>query len=161
MKRVYFIIIIVFLHGYFQSLYAQRAEIDISVSPFSDAIMNQAAVISTDFAVRYKVSDAFAVGLGINPTFLKYTVGEIEINYLPVYLSFRYQIAENKYISPYFLLNLGGSFIQLEPDPEFQGRVAIGTDFIISQRCSLFVELGVSYITTRTLWSPFSFGIRL
>ena len=159
MKRVYFIIIIVFLHGYFQSLYAQRAEIDISVSPFSDAIMNQAAVISTDFAVRYKVSDAFAVGLGINPTFLKYTVGEIK--YLPVYLSFRYQIAENKYISPYFLLNLGGSFIQLEPDPEFQGRVAIGTDFIISQRCSLFVELGVSYITTRTLWSPFSFGIRL
>lgn len=136
----------------------KKIEVDMAIMPVSRTILNQAEVISADLAVRYKFSDSFSGGVCTSPTFIEYGYGET--NYLPFFLSLRYSFNSNKTISPYLLLNLGGSFIQLEPDVEFQGRVSIGADFKISQQCSLFFEAGISYITTRNLWSPISIGIR-
>lgn len=136
----------------------KKIEADIAIMPVTKTILNQAEVISADIAVRYKFSDRFSGGVCVSPTFIEYGYGET--NYLPFFLSLRYSFIGNKAISPYFLLNLGGSIIQLEPDAEFQGRVSVGADFNISQQCSLFFETGISYITTRNLWSPISIGIR-
>ena len=130
----------------------------MAIMPVSRTILNQAEVISADLAVRYKFSDSFSGGVCTSPTFIEYGYGET--NYLPFFLSLRYSFNSNKTISPYLLLNLGGSFIQLEPDAEFQGRVSIGADFKISQQCSLFLRLCLiaeHTVTTPPLnWKPYT-----
>jgi hypothetical protein len=139
----------------------KKIEVDLAVMPVTKAIINQADVISADIAIRYKLSDNFSAGVCASPTFIDYGYGYGETNYVPFFLSFRYNFMDNKTITPYLLLNLGGSFLQLEPDDEFQGKFSIGANLNISKRCSLFFETGIAYITTRDLWSPTSIGIRL
>jgi len=149
----------------------KKIEVDLAVMPVTKAILNhaeiisadiailnQADVISADIAIRYKLSDSFSAGVCASPTFIDYGYGET--NYIPFFLSFRYNFMDNKTITPYLLLNLGGSFLQLEPDAVFQGKFSIGANFNISKRCSLFFETGIAYLTTRDLWSPTSIGIR-
>ena len=96
----------------------KKIEVDVAVMPVTKAILNQADVISADIAIRYKLSDSFSAGLCASPTFIDYGYGET--NYIPFFLSFRYNFMDNKIITPYLLLNLGGSFLQLEPDAEFK-----------------------------------------
>ena len=141
-----------------QEVSSKKFEYDVAVSPRVESVLNQADVVSGNVAVRYVFSPHFSAGVGLAPTFIEYYVGET--NYVPLFLSFRYTITTGKSLSPYFLLNLGGSFLQLEPDGELQGRFAIGAGYHVSAGCSVFAEVGMSYITERTLWTPLSVGIR-
>ena len=43
----------------------------------------------------------------------------------------RYVVTDSLPLSPYILLNVGGSFLQLEPDPELQARVAVGASYSV------------------------------
>ena len=134
----------------------KKIETDVSISPRVSFILYHAEAISSDITVRYKFSDSFSAGLGLTPTCLDYTFDEIY--YIPLCISLRYSLLTDKQVSPYFLLNAGGSFIQLT-DPAFQGRFALGADINISDNISLFSEIGIAYFEG-TLWSPFSLGIR-
>lgn len=136
----------------------KRIELDVSISPRVNTILNQGEVITADLAVRYKWFSHLSVGLGVNPTFIEHGIDEIV--YAPLHLSLRYDMGTNERLSPYLLLNAGGSFVQLDVDPEFQGRFAVGACYNVSERCALFSEVGISYITTGTLWSPLAFGVR-
>lgn len=163
MKPNYVILFFALLLGSMSSSVAQdlqshkKIETDVSLSPRVGTILYHAEVISADITVRYKFSDNFSAGLGLNPTCLDYSYDAI--CYVPVCISLRYGLLTGKQVSPYFLLNVGGSFIQLEPDPAFQGRFAIGADINVSDNISLFSEIGIAYFE-RTLWSPFTLGIR-
>lgn len=70
----------------------KKIEMDLAVMPVTKAILNQADVISADIAIRYKLSDSFSAGVCASPTFIDYGYGET--NYIPFFLSFRYNFGQ-------------------------------------------------------------------
>lgn len=137
---------------------SDKIEMDVSISPRVNAIVEQADIISADYTVRYKFSDRLSAGVGISPTFMEFS--DWVIGFMPFHLSVRYIMDAGQKVSPYLLLDVGGSFLQLEPDPVFLGRFAIGAEYRLSNRCSFFSEVGIAGMTTYSLWAPLSIGFR-
>ena len=115
-------------------------------------------VLSADVAVRYNFTPQFSAGLGIAPTYFDLT--NDEFFYAPLHLSLRYSMSGDKKVSPYLVLDAGGSFLQVEPDPVFQARLAMGIDIKLDETNSLFAELSLEYFFEDILWMPLSVGLR-
>ena len=140
------------------ALVCDMLEWDVSVSPRMNTSLIQSNVISADVAARYKFSEHFAIGLDVAPTVFDFS--DDLIVFAPVSVSMRYVVTDSLPLSPYILLNVGGSFLQIEPDPELQARVAVGASYSVGGRCALFGEVGVVCSNMGILWTPLSCGIR-
>lgn len=151
-----------------QETRTKKFEFDVSLSPYAtrvwpkDAGKERDRALTADLAVRYVFNAHFSAGLGLMPTFLDYA-GDDDFSYIPLCFSFRYDAASGQMISPYFLLNVGGSFLQ-SFDPVFQVRFALGADVRISDKYSIFAEFGYDGIPLEggywMVWTPLSVGIR-
>lgn len=149
-----------------QETRTKKFEFDVSLSPYATRMWPRKTgkeryrVLTADLAVRYVFNAHFSAGLGLMPTFID-LAGEDDFYYVPFCFSFRYDAASGQMISPYFLLNVGGSFLQ-SFDPVFQVRFALGADVQISDKYSIFAEFGYAGIDVGPwkVWAPLLVGIR-
>ena len=162
-KTLCVLIALLFMGG-FTNLSAQEStqkskkfEWEASIS--QTAKFNLFDVLACDIAVRYKFSDHFSAGIAAVPSTLIMTDSPFNgIFYLPTMASLRYDFATQKTLSPYFILDAGGSFIG--GFEGFQGRFGIGLDINAFDNCSLFTELGITTLAFESAWIPISAGIR-
>lgn len=163
MKVIRFTIVIaVLLFGFTdvsaQSRQEKKWETDVSMSPMVSTQLTDGKVVSAYGAIRYSFTPHFSMGLGIVPTY--FDLNTDELFYVPFQLSLRYSLTDDKKVSPYLVLDAGGSFLQVEPDPIFQARMAMGIDINLSEINSLFAELSLMYFSEDILWMPLSVGFR-
>ncbi len=164
MKQRFVIALIALIVGNSHFLHAQetgksdKIEMELSISPRVNSIVVSADIIMADYTVRYKFSDRLSAGVGFSPTFMDFSDGIT--GFMPFHLSVRYILDAGQKVSPYLLMDVGGSFLQLEPDPAFLGRFAIGAEYRLSNRCSIFSEVGIAGMTTFSLWTPLTVGFR-
>lgn len=158
MKKVFLaIIMLLTLVGSIdaQNVQNKKVEVDLSISPavpcMGFAGMN---IQSADLAVRYLFGSHFSAGIGVTPTFFD----GIDF-YAPLEVSFRYNIVPDSKLSPYMLLNVAASFIQMS-DYCYQARFAMGVNYQLDPRCSLFAEVGMAAEIDGLWWAPMSFGLR-
>lgn len=138
-----------------QSVRNKKVEVDLSISPAVPCMGHPGMNIqSADLAVRYLFGPHFSAGIGITPTFFD----GIDF-YAPLELSLRYNIIPDSKLSPYILLNAAVSFIQMS-DYCYQARFALGVNYQLDPRCSLFAEVGMSAEIDGLWWTPMSFGLR-
>ncbi len=165
MKVIRFTIVIaVLLFGFTdvsaQSRQEKKWETDVSMSPMVSVstLLTDGKVVSAYGAIRYSFTPHFSMGLGIAPTYFDLITDELF--YVPFQLSLRYSLTDDKKVSSYLVLDAGGSFLQVEPDPIFQARMAMGIDINLSEINSLFAELSLMYISEYIFWMPLSVGFR-
>lgn len=154
-----FLLCMIVLMGMVGSVDAQsvqkKVEVDLSISPAVPCIGYPGTnVQSAELAVRYLFGPHFSAGLGIVPTFF-----DLPINYAPLELSFRYNMMPESKLSPYMLLDFAASFFQLS-DYTYRARFALGVNYQLAPRCSLFAEVGMAAETDAIWWAPVSFGFR-
>ena len=126
-----------------QNVQGKKWNVDISLSPSLNAQSVAGRVFSADVAVRYNFSPRFSAGIGIAPTYFNLIVDELF--YAPIHLTCRYNVGLGEKMTPYVVLDAGGSFLQVEPDPTFQARLALGIDVPLGGQVSAFGEVGVAY----------------
>jgi hypothetical protein len=139
--------------------HSKKKKFEWEASISQTAKFNFFDVLACDIAVRYKFSDHFSAGIAAVPSTLIMTDSPFNgIFYLPTMASLRYDFATQKTLSPYFILDAGGSFIG--GFEGFQGRFGIGLDINAFDNCSLFTELGITTLAFELVWIPISAGIR-
>lgn len=138
-----------------QSVQNKKVEVDLSISPAVPCMgFSGMNIQSADLAVRYLFGPHFSAGIGVTPTFFD----GIDF-YAPLELSFRYNMMPDSKLSPYMLLNVAASFIQMS-DYCYQARFAMGVNYQLDPRCSLFAEVGMAAEIDGLWWAPMSFGLR-
>lgn len=139
--------------------FLNKLELDISVSPKTIVASKSFNISSSDLALRYMYTDNLSIGFGATLTNICFSDFAAD-SYVPFYLSLRYSLIPENKVSPYFLLNLGGSAFQLN-DIQYQCRIATGIDFsLVENYSSMFLEIGLGYMSDINFWTPISLGIR-
>lgn len=139
--------------------FLNKLELDISVSPKTIVASKSFNISSSDLALRYMYTDNLSIGFGATLTNICFSDFSAD-SYVPFYLSLRYSLIPENKVSPYFLLNLGGSAFQLN-DIQYQCRIATGIDFsLVENYSSMFLEIGLGYMSDINFWTPISLGIR-
>lgn len=138
-------------------------ETDVSISPYAKSICYDINALSADVAVRYCFSKHFSAGLGIAPSMFcfNYSSGDKNvIDYVPFYVSLRYEFGEGEKFSPYVIGNVGMSFVQLA-DIAYQPRLGLGVSTWITPKTRMFAELSLAFFDDiYTLYAPLSVGFR-
>lgn len=138
-------------------------ETDVSISPYAKTVLYEGGALSADVAVRFCFSKHFSAGLGVAPSmfYFDYPSGSFDlIDYVPFYVSLRYEFGEGQKFSPYVIGNIGMSFVQLA-DIAYQPRLGLGVSTWITPKTRVFAELSLSFFDDiHTLYAPLSVGFR-
>lgn len=138
-------------------------ETDVSISPYAKSVCYDINALSADVAVRYCFSKHFSAGLGIAPSMFcfNYSSGDKNIiDYVPFYVSLRYEFGQGEKFSPYVIGNVGMSFVQLA-DIAYQPRLGLGVSTWIIPKTRVFAELSLAFFDDiYTLYAPLSVGFR-
>lgn len=138
-------------------------ETDVSISPYAKSVCYDINALSADVAVRYCFSKHFSAGLGIAPSMFcfNYSSGDKNIiDYVPFYVSLRYEFGQGEKFSPYVIGNVGMSFVQLA-DIAYQPRLGLGVSTWITSKTRVFAELSLAFFDDiYTLYAPLSVGFR-
>ena len=124
--------------------------------------------MSINVANRYAFSERAMLGVQISPTFFTYYSDKAEDFYvkdndvfIPVMVSFRYEILPQGKMSPYFVVNAGGGLLFSDAERmEWLWDAYVGFDFFRKKQFSLFVEFGMSY-SMLGIYTPVKVGFRL
>ena len=142
-----------------------RWEYDVAFSPRTEGPMDVAT--SFDLSVRYRMSDHFALGVSLTPTYTPVvdeengrdpTYGFVGF---PLSLSMRYESLPGQRLSPYLRLNAGAGLPALAED-YYMVRYALGVDYRLTECVSLFAEAGLMYLQAGggNLMTPVYVGVR-
>lgn len=138
-------------------------EVDVSISPYAKTVCYDDRVFSADVAVRYCFSKHFSAGLGVAPSLICFntsSAGNRITDYIPFYVSLRYEFGEGQKFSPYVIGNVGMSFVQL-PDYAYQPRLGLGVSTWITPKVRMFAELSMAFFDDiYMLYTPLSVGFR-
>lgn len=146
----------------------KNMEYEYSVSTKTTMFQDSIGAMSVNIANRYVFTERFSLGVQISPTFFTYYSDKSDELYtkdndlfLPVLISFRYDILPKGKISPYFTANFGTGILFSEADRwVLHGGAYVGLDFFRSELVSLFVEFGLDY-GVLGVYTPFKIGFRL
>lgn len=145
-----------------------RMEYEYSVSTKTTIFRDSVGAMSINIANRYAFSERAMLGVQVSPVFFSYYSDKAEDFYvkdndvfLPVMVSFRYDILPRGKMSPYFVVNAGGGLFFSDAERiEWTGGAYVGFDFFRTRIIGLFVELGVEYGRIG-LYTPLKVGFRL
>lgn len=140
-----------------------RVEVDVSISPSAKSVCFDINALSADVAVRYCFSNRFSAGLGVAPSMFCFNYSDGSkgiIDYVPFYVSLRYEFGQGEKFSPYVIGNVGMSFVQLA-DIAYQPRLGLGVSTWITPKTRMFAELSLAFFDDiYTLYAPLSVGFR-
>lgn len=145
-----------------------RMEYEYSVSTKTTMFRDSIGAMSVNIANRYVFTERFSLGVQISPTFFTYYSDKPNEYYtkdndlfLPIMLSFRYDIVPKGKMSPYFSVNFGTGILFSEADKwVLHGGAYVGLDFFRRDLFSLFVEFGLDY-GVLGVYTPLKIGFRL
>ena len=145
-----------------------RVEYEYSISTKTTMFRDSIGSMSVNIANRYMITDKFSLGVQVSPTFFTYYSDKPDELYtkdndvfIPVMLSFRYDIIPSGSMSPYFTGNFGtGILFSNSDDWVLHGGVYVGLDFFKKETFSLFVEFGMD-CGVLGVYTPFKIGFRL
>ena len=145
-----------------------RMEYEYSISTKTTMFQDSVGAMSVNIANRYVLTERFSLGVQVSPTFFTYYSDKPEELYtkdndlfLPILLSFRYDIIPHGKMSPYFTANFGTGILFSEADKwVLHGGAYVGLDFFRRDLFSLFVEFGLAY-GVLGVYTPLKIGFRL
>ena len=152
-----------------ESTKQKTEEYEFSISPKTTIVYDQIEVISLSAAARYCFTDKLMLGLQLSPAFYSYLEQTSETSYtyrsdgfMPLSLSFRYNMMPYEKISPYVSTNAGAGIMFTQKGMAFglHAGLYFGLDLIQRENFDFFVELGAEYSILGAL-TPLRIGFRL
>lgn len=146
----------------------KNMEYEYSISTKTTMFQDSVGVMAVNIGNRYVFTERFSLGVQITPTFFTYYSDKPDEFYtkdndlfLPLMLSFRYDIIPRGKMSPYFTVNFGTGILFSNAERwVLHGSAYVGLDFFRRELFSLFVEFGVDY-GALGVYTPFKIGFRL
>ena len=119
------------------------------------------------YNIRYKFSEKYSLGLGIEPVFVDIFWNDGSQEIIPYFLfnlTMRYNLSPSDRLSPYILFNVGSNFgfaFLTDADALPQARAGMGLEYRVSERYGIFGEFSLAYLVGEYCVAfPVTIGLR-